>query len=690
MGQRVFFSWKDDDATFDINRRTLGIIEKGLYKGFDADLSTVSGNLRLIHTLNSGDEVDILQNVVAPFGLIVTRQGAIIRDDTIISLPISPNLTLGFDRIDTIFVEHEYTPIVGGTAASYGVIEGTVSGVAPALVYPKKQVVLGYVNVIDGFSGSDLWGEGCYYTKEPIPTFAGDPNIMYTNKAQTSTAHKKFSSLSYLGTKNAPLSSTGFHTGNINLANQQSNIFEIQSQGYSDYFTVNDIILTGGVEVLGQPIYFITQQSLKFADNANFLCKGDRRVKAGQGFFLISIAGAAFTGTKRFLVVQAGEALKADHNKFKKLQSLEFDSSLSIQTNSLLNIGKVSNAMLIDNATVGLVSPLKFITSGNDTEDAVALSSEGGTRIQLLFSADCVLQHNQPSIPTGGKVILTPNANNVTVKAGGLVELLETPNGWEVISVSDSEKNLFNIWTILTTLTLDDLIDVTINSGTLTTDDVLLYNSGTAQWENTPILPIIRNRVHNFTKSQWQGFTSAEVRYIGHGVGIIPPTSAGFDVYLPQNGNIFRVPMTYYADAYGANFFRNLLLGTSLAPVTPQDGYEVTLVFDYNTVFVAKLGDAACFDYVNVGNIAYNDIISSKPFELAGSSTLDDDLLVISTYFTERNTKKSAILYKDVIKLTWWSGKWRIMAWNGNIMRSVDELYRWKRSIPVNNDFSNF
>lgn len=486
MGQRIFFNWKDDDLSHDINRRTLGLIDAGLYRGFDANL--IAGlNLELIHSVTGADAVDLSLAAETKFGLVITKQGSIVRDDTVISLPINNNLS-GDPRIDVIYLEHEYLQVVGGVAASYGVVQGTASAtpVAPALVSPNKQVILGYLYIPDGTTS--LTDPGVIYTKAIAPPFANDADIMYLSKNQTSTGHKILKSLSgiYQACTFTP-TVPGGNLGTLSVANK-GNYFEVPYSNAQEII-ITDLTVTGSAFDIGTPMYFYTKQAIYLANNANFLCKGVRLIPANSGFFLVCITGASQAGASKYVVMQAGEAIKGDYNKFRALQSLEYKTGTFILSGAL-NHQKLANHLLVDvtGASVGTGEDiLKWVLSARNTDETGgSASGEGGTTLLLEFNGDCVLKHNEPSPPSAEyKPILMPNGLDTTIRGSGFLMLQENPNGWNLINISDVDKNLLNLIrykrfrgvTVVTgnvTLTAADCHNLIIVSGATADVDVIL------------------------------------------------------------------------------------------------------------------------------------------------------------------------------------------------------------------------
>lgn len=446
MAQRIFFNWKDDDLSDDLNRRTLGLIDAGLYRGFDRDV--IAGmNLQLIHSVTGGDAVDLTLTPETRFGLVVTKQGGIVRDDTTIILPINPNSS-GNPRIDIIYLEHEYLQIVGGLAASYGVIQGTPAAtpVPPALINVNKQVILGYLFIPDGTT--DLSDPTVIYTKADPPAFAGAQNLMYLDKEQTSTVHKFFSSLGGIF-QTALYGAIDPVSGTLDCS-IRSNYYEIPPVNSTEKLIVSLNLPVDGIPV-GTPMWFFTKQNLSFTDTGYFMMDGatDLKIAANTAFMLICIDGLSYASTYKFLIARGGEALKSAYNKFTALQALEYKEGIFINSGALEH-NNAGNHLFVDvtGASFGTgENVLKWIRSGRSTANfSVAANQEGGTKLVLEFNGDCIINYLESSPPSPEyKPIKMPITGNVSIKAGALVTFQESPSAWNLISVSDSEKNLLNL-----------------------------------------------------------------------------------------------------------------------------------------------------------------------------------------------------------------------------------------------------
>jgi hypothetical protein len=144
MAQKRRWNYLDDDATKDLNRWLTGIINPGLYFGFDFN-PTANMNLNLIHSTTGFKDVDDLEVESGFQSLLVTRQGTVIKEDAAITINSIANGDATHPRIDIVVVTHTYSELSGGTQALYSIIQGTpaASPVAPALANALTQTKIG-------------------------------------------------------------------------------------------------------------------------------------------------------------------------------------------------------------------------------------------------------------------------------------------------------------------------------------------------------------------------------------------------------------------------------------------------------------------------------------------------------------------------------------------------------------------
>ena len=179
MAQIRFWNFKDDDTTFRLNQWLNGILNPGVYRGFDF-VAQASNIFRMNHAATGFVDFDIDSVANNAKGVLRTPQGTYILEDGNIDINISANAGPG-TRFDLIFCQHEYIDgLEGGAVATYAVSEGVPGGGTPALQNPEKQILIGVLTLPQGFS--DLQDTGVVFIKEAAPTFSNDPTIVHTNK----------------------------------------------------------------------------------------------------------------------------------------------------------------------------------------------------------------------------------------------------------------------------------------------------------------------------------------------------------------------------------------------------------------------------------------------------------------------------------------------------------------------------
>ncbi len=187
MAETRNWNYLDEDNTDAINQWQLGIHKSGVYCGFDLDKVTATAlQLKLIHTGTGIAEVDKDLNVLNKRGVMMTKQGVVIKQDAAITLVIGANATANY-RIDTIYCEHEYIETMGGAASTIAVIQGTAGAtpVAPALANPEKQTVIGYLVLPPNFS--DITVDAVEWIKNVNPLHEDISFIDWASLAYDST-----------------------------------------------------------------------------------------------------------------------------------------------------------------------------------------------------------------------------------------------------------------------------------------------------------------------------------------------------------------------------------------------------------------------------------------------------------------------------------------------------------------------
>ena len=166
------WEYRSDDKTIDINQWLLGVIEPGVYRGFNF-LKTANMVLNLVQNTTGFSAVRKDLSESAPTGLIISKQGVFIREDSPITLAINPGSSS--PRIDLIVCNHQFIEVAGGQQASYSVIQGTPAAnpTAPGLTSPKTQVIIGELYLPAGVTRLDA--AGVVFTRRNSPAFANNP-----------------------------------------------------------------------------------------------------------------------------------------------------------------------------------------------------------------------------------------------------------------------------------------------------------------------------------------------------------------------------------------------------------------------------------------------------------------------------------------------------------------------------------
>lgn len=191
-------------SSWELNQAVQGLFPKGRYYGFET-ISNAGGvgiNIALNHT-NGLSRVNHSPTAIEanPFGVVVTPMGQVIQTDDTITLPVTNNAHLTYDRIDYIVMTHEYQQVTGGSAAVFSILQGTPAAnpVGPTLPNPEKQVLIASYKIA---ANSNSYSGISEYTISETPIFANkdlglDTNLIatfarlnYSNKYTKSETHE--------------------------------------------------------------------------------------------------------------------------------------------------------------------------------------------------------------------------------------------------------------------------------------------------------------------------------------------------------------------------------------------------------------------------------------------------------------------------------------------------------------------
>lgn len=142
MAQFRYIEYKEDVNS--LNVTALQQINKsGVYKGFDISVATLAINF--VHTATGRSVLLPNGTKQANSGIILSKQGVIIIDDTTYSKTILANNDVSLGRWDIIVMTHQHVEVTGGAIATVDVIQGTLGAGKPDSSLTDYQIPLCYV-----------------------------------------------------------------------------------------------------------------------------------------------------------------------------------------------------------------------------------------------------------------------------------------------------------------------------------------------------------------------------------------------------------------------------------------------------------------------------------------------------------------------------------------------------------------
>lgn len=172
MNIKVFTQFKDYANSYPLGEQSIGILKPGRYSGFSYITGTTL-NIRLKHSNTIKKSSPVVSGTITEkvFGSLFMPNGCTIHvEDTSVDegipLTIENNIGNTSSRFDLIVAEHEYVNNQGGQPPVIFIQKGPAGGVKPVLANPKKQIIIGTIEIIpNGSSFSSL-----VYTRSPVPT----------------------------------------------------------------------------------------------------------------------------------------------------------------------------------------------------------------------------------------------------------------------------------------------------------------------------------------------------------------------------------------------------------------------------------------------------------------------------------------------------------------------------------------
>lgn len=169
MAQTIYIENNDPLDSFNTNQKQVGILEPGVYRGFDVG-SFVGTDLTINHSITGVEKTERSGSTkTAKTGVVLTRQGSIVHEDASIVLSVDDNDGNAFVRTDYIVGDHAYQDSPGGVDMTFLVIKGPLGSTAePSLTNPLTQVLIGKVVIQPSVTDHST----SVYTREDRPGLA--------------------------------------------------------------------------------------------------------------------------------------------------------------------------------------------------------------------------------------------------------------------------------------------------------------------------------------------------------------------------------------------------------------------------------------------------------------------------------------------------------------------------------------
>lgn len=416
MTQVRIYEYGANDSTFNIFNRALnGILPAGLYCGFDFS-PTANMTLTMIQG-STGLQFSDINLAQDRWSCIRSQQGVIVMENGNITVTMSANASTD-PRIDVVYMEHVWQQILGGSNATYGVVQGTpaTNPSAPALPNPEKQVKIAEI-YIPG-STSALNATGVIYTKARTPTLGGVDFFARTNDTNVFTMLNKFISFAY----NGGFTSSAVSASKITLPSDPNNLYSIDTGGNFDEIDED-------TPVDGKPLFFYCNDSgvIQSGGNLRLPRAANHSYNVGDAFIFMYNS----TISKYIcLSMQTQQVALLEHaNKFTSQLSLADSTAATIDTDGT--------------ALVDLDHNTFTITAAADTEIKSLATTEKGTRISLLFSGayQILLRHN---VAVSGYALILPAGKDMIVRSGDAVLFEQINDKYILIGTSLSINKVFD------------------------------------------------------------------------------------------------------------------------------------------------------------------------------------------------------------------------------------------------------
>lgn len=171
---KTYWNYKEEDSTLLLNQFLNGILPPGVYGGFD--VVAFDGSMRLRLSQNNAVEEISIAGASKKIGVIKTKQGVIVAEDSQVELIIDPTTTL--PRIDVIILQHQYQAVINSSIPFYSIIKGTpaTNPTPPSLTIPAYQMKIGELRLPAGCNALNVFG--VEWIKELSPILYRTPKTL--------------------------------------------------------------------------------------------------------------------------------------------------------------------------------------------------------------------------------------------------------------------------------------------------------------------------------------------------------------------------------------------------------------------------------------------------------------------------------------------------------------------------------
>jgi hypothetical protein len=149
--QTIYTEHSANLVSFTEMQKLLGILEPGLYRGFDS-ITYLAANITFTHSITGAKKSNISGTSLGnPQAVIITPQGSIVNEDASVVLEVDVNTSSSEVRTDFVVMQHAYQNSIGGVDAAFIIIKGPLNSTAePTITSPETQVLIGKLKLMAG------------------------------------------------------------------------------------------------------------------------------------------------------------------------------------------------------------------------------------------------------------------------------------------------------------------------------------------------------------------------------------------------------------------------------------------------------------------------------------------------------------------------------------------------------------